>query len=67
MEAYMRGVQFVTDDHGEKTAVLIDLKQHGELWEDIYDSLIAKYRENEPRESMDDVRERLRKKRKLCE
>ena len=63
----MRGVQFVTDDHGEKTAVLIDLKQHGELWEDIYDSLIAKHRENEPRESMDDVRERLRKKRKLCE
>lgn len=39
----MQGIQFLIDDQGRKTAVLIDLKEHGELWEDIYDSLIAKY------------------------
>lgn len=30
----MEGIQFVIDDKGQKTAVLIDLKKHGELWED---------------------------------
>ena len=37
----MQGIQFLIDDKGHKTAVLIDLKEHGELWEDIYDSLVA--------------------------
>jgi hypothetical protein len=56
----MEGIQFVTDDKGRKTAVLIDLKKYGELWEDFYDSLIAKQRMNEPRESLEVVREKLR-------
>ncbi len=56
----MQGIQFLIDDQGRKTAVLIDLKEHGELWEDIYDSLIAKSRINEPRESLEEVRQRLR-------
>jgi hypothetical protein len=58
----MEGIQFVTDDKGEKTAVLIDLKKYGELWEDIYDSLLAKRREDEPRESIEVVREKLRRR-----
>ena len=29
----MRGIEFVIDEKGEKRAVLIDLRQHGELWE----------------------------------
>jgi PHD/YefM family antitoxin component YafN of YafNO toxin-antitoxin module len=56
----VEGIQFVTDDKGRKTAVLIDLKKYGELWEDIYDSLTAKRRAGEPRESIEDVREKLR-------
>jgi hypothetical protein len=32
----MEGIQYVLDDKGEKTAVLIDLKKHRELWEDFY-------------------------------
>lgn len=55
----MQGIQFLIDDKGHKTAVLIDLKEHGELWEDIYDSLIAKSRINEPRESLEEVRQHL--------
>jgi hypothetical protein len=37
----MEGIQFVIDDRGEKTAVLIDLKVHGRLWEEFYNGLIA--------------------------
>lgn len=61
----MEGIQFVIDDKGEKIAVLIDLKKHSELWEDFYDSLIARLRADEPRESLESVKERLRQQGKL--
>jgi hypothetical protein len=38
-EGSMKGVQFVVDDSGKKKAVLIDLEDLGELWEDFYDVL----------------------------
>ncbi len=44
----MKGIQFVTDDTGKKTAVLIDLEEWGELWEDFYDILISESRKDEP-------------------
>jgi hypothetical protein len=44
----MKGIQFVVDDAGNKKAVLIDLSEWGEIWEDIYDVLVARSRENEP-------------------
>ena len=56
----MRGVQFLVDDDGEKTAVLIDLKKNAQLWEDFYDVAIARSRAKEPRESLEKVRRRLR-------
>ena len=63
----MRGIKFVSDDKGQKVAVLIDLQKHGKLWEDFYDSLIALQREKEPRETLDSVRQRLVKQgRKTC-
>jgi hypothetical protein len=55
----MKGIQFLTNDEGEKTAVLIDLKKHGELWENFYDSLVAHARAEEPRESLDTVKKYL--------
>ena len=58
--AIMRGVQFLVDDDGEKTAVLIDLKKNAELWEDFYDVAVARSRAKEPRESLESVRRRLR-------
>ncbi len=61
----MEGIQFVTDMAGRKTAVVIDLKKYGELWEDIYDSLLARKRADEPRESLASVKRRLRKQGKL--
>ena len=61
----MRGIQYITDDRGRRKAVVIDLEKHGELWEDFYDSLIARKRASEPRESLNSVKKRLRKRGKL--
>jgi hypothetical protein len=43
----MTGIQFVTDDKGRRTAVLIDLKKHGDIWEDFWDGLISESRRHE--------------------
>jgi hypothetical protein len=59
MEKSMHGVQYLTDDQGEKTAVLIDLKKNGDLWEDFYDVAVANKREREPRESLESVKKRI--------
>lgn len=29
----MKGIQFIVDENGEKTAVVIDLKEWGNLWQ----------------------------------
>lgn len=61
----MEGIQFLTNDKGERVAVQIDLRKYGDLWEDVYDRLTARKRTREPRESLDSVKERLIKQRKL--
>lgn len=61
----MEGIQFVTNDKGKRVAVMIDLKKYGELWEDFYDSVIARSRAHEPRESLESVKKQLRKQGKL--
>ena len=61
----MEGIQFLTNDNGERIAVQIDLRKHGDIWEDVYDSLTARKRSKEPRESLNSVKERLIKRRKL--
>ena len=37
----MKGVQFVIDEKGIRTGVLIDLKKNGKLWEDFFDLALA--------------------------
>ena len=61
----MEGIQYVTNEKGEKVAVQISLKEFGELWEDFHDNLLAKGRAKEPRESIRSVKARLRKQGKL--
>jgi hypothetical protein len=43
----MRGIQFVVDEAGKKKAVLIDLEEWGELWEDFCDVLVSQSRKGE--------------------
>ena len=62
--ALIKGVQYVVDDSGEKTAVVIDLEKNGELWEDFYDRVLAESRRDEPRESLESVKARLAKRRR---
>jgi hypothetical protein len=50
---------------GAKTAVVIDLKKFGGLWEDFYDTVVAQKRAGEPRESLASVRRRLQRKGKI--
>jgi hypothetical protein len=61
----MKGVQFVIDERGQKTAVVIDLRRHASVWEDFLDVAVAKSRQTEPRESFAAVKRRLRRTRKL--
>ena len=55
----MRGVQFIVDEQGNKTAVVIDLKKTAELWEDFYGRALAHSRRREPRETLASVDKRL--------
>ena len=52
----MKGIQFVVDDTGKKKAVLIDLSEWGELWEDIYDVLVSQARKSEPTVDWEDLK-----------
>ncbi|NLF09209.1 MAG: hypothetical protein GX594_14715 [Pirellulaceae bacterium] len=45
----MKGIQFLVDVRGIKTAAVVNLKQHSELWEDFHDIALAESREAEPR------------------
>jgi hypothetical protein len=43
----MKGIQFVVDATGKQTAVLIDLSEWGDAWEDFYEGLIAEARKGD--------------------
>ena len=55
----MKGIDFVVDEAGERKAVVIDLSEHGDLWEDFFDTLVAQERQDEPRETLAEVKEKL--------
>ncbi len=57
--AWMAGIQFLTDEKGQKTAAVIDLKVHKALWEDIQDVLVSKARRHEKGISLDKVKASL--------
>ena len=56
----VKGVQFVTDTEGRRVAVLLDLKEWGELWEDLYDNMLADERAGEDSVTLDDFEAELR-------
>ncbi|NCO74321.1 MAG: hypothetical protein GW795_02515 [Cyanobacteria bacterium] len=55
----MQGIDFVIDERGIKKAVLIDLEKWGDVWEDFYDILISKQREDEKEISWEDLKQEL--------
>ena len=58
----MKGISYLVDDSGQKTAVILDLRQHRRIWEDTYDRILIESRRREPRESVEQVRKRLRRR-----
>lgn len=63
----MKGVQFVTDVEGNRVAVVLDLQEWGELWEDIYDNMLADERAQEPSLTLDEFEAELRQEGPLSE
>jgi hypothetical protein len=63
----IKGVQFVTDTSGRKVGVLLDLDKWGELWEDMYDVMVATERASEPRMKLDEFEDELRSEGLLSE
>ncbi len=61
----MSGIQYVTDEKGRKVAVQIDLKVHGDLWEDVEDVLVSQSRRREKRIPLEKVKAGLIKSGKL--
>ena len=58
----------MTDENDKKTAVVIDLKtieRYDEQIEDLFDIIIAESRKDEPSTPWEDIKKRLKKKRKL--
>ena len=55
----MKGIEYLVDEAGRRKAVVIDLTEHEELWEDFYDVLLAEERKNAPRESLEEVKKAL--------
>jgi len=45
----MEGVQYITDDDGMRKAVVIDLEQWADLWEDIEDIMYVRAHSDETR------------------
>ncbi len=52
----MPGIEFLRDRKGRRKAVLIDLRKHKQLWEDLYDAYLAHSRRSERRESLATVK-----------
>ena len=60
----MKDIQFVTDETGKRTAVLISLEAFGDAWEDIYDVLVSHSRKNEPTVSWEDLKSEMARRQK---
>jgi len=55
----VKGISYLTDDAGNRMAVVLDLRKHRRLWEDISDCLRVESRRMEPRDSLETVRKKL--------
>ena len=63
----MAGVGFIIDDKGKKTDVITNLKEHGQLVEDILDSLLVEERMNEESVLFEDFVKQLKAEGKVVE
>jgi len=62
----VRGVKYLYNANGKRTAVLIDLERNAALWEDLFDVALARSRADEPTASWATVRRRLERTGRLA-
>lgn len=58
----MTGIQYVTDQKGERVAVQLDLRLHADLWEEIEDVLISDSRRDEESIPLEQLEAKLTRK-----
>ena len=58
----MEGILYLTDDENKKKYVQIDLERHGEIVEDILDSLVIESRKDEESYPLEEVLAELKSK-----
>jgi hypothetical protein len=63
----MTGIQFVTDGKGRKVSVLIDLKKHGAVLEELWDGLISESRRKQKGIPLEKIKADLVKRGRLRE
>lgn len=56
-----KDIQYVTNEAGEKTAVLLPIEEYEELLEDLSDLAVMAERKDEPTVSQEELRETLEK------
>lgn len=55
----MTGIQYITNESGERVEVKIDLRVHADLWEEIEDVLISEARSGETSVQLSQIKEAL--------
>lgn len=51
--------QYITDEHGERVAVILPLEEYEQLQEDLHDLAVAAKRRNEPTLTFDEMKKRI--------
>ncbi len=59
MEDMMGKAQYLVDENGQKTAVVLPVEEYEELLEDIHDLAVIAERKDEPTTSFDELKKRL--------
>jgi hypothetical protein len=59
MRKLVKAFTWLIDGQGKSKAVLIDLEQWGEAWEDIYDVLVSRSRKDEPTVTWEELKAEL--------
>ncbi len=55
----LQNTQFIVDESGKKTAVILPVEDYEDLLEDIHDLAVIAERKNEPFISFDELKKRL--------
>ncbi len=60
MSVAMTGMHYLTDIDGERTGVILSLKQYEKLLEDVHDLAVVGERLDEEQITLDELKERLK-------